>query len=300
MPDDKRSAIEILLISDTNYSPFLATTIASILANAEPDDALRFHIVDGGLTEEDRSKIEQMQLDRNFELVWYKPNLQNYLDSFRDDIKTFPVVVNYRLFLAKFLPDTLDKIIYMDVDVVALGSLRELWETSVDDVFLAAVADRNMRLSHRRDLGLPDDYPYFNSGVLLFNLKRWRDDAILEKLLDIAVEVRQAIDFPDQDVLNVYANRTAYRELDRRWNCHPRFYVKGESKILHFMGSRHRCPHLDILYGYAAQTPYGRLPMQGTGYKIKRALKRTGYNFLCFFLFRRKWRREFRKHFNLR
>lgn len=297
---NKREPIEILLVSDANYSAFLATTIVSILSNAAPDDRLRFHIVDGGMTQDDLDKIKELAQARQFEVEFYRPVLQSHCKAFRDDVKTFPVVVNYRLFLAKYLPSTLDKVLYMDVDVVALKSLRELWDVPLDDLFVGAIPDRNMRLSHRRDLGLPDDYPYFNSGVLLVNLKKWRDEAILEKLLEIANEIRQAIDFPDQDVLNVYAYRNGYKELDARWNSHPRNYDAKTSGILHYMGSRHRCPHLDLLYGYAAQTPYGKLPMQGTGYKLKRGLKRIGYNFLCFFLFRRKWRREFRKHFNLR
>ena len=297
---EKRETIEVMLVSDANYSAFLATTIVSILKNADPDDSIRFHIVDAGLDETDRAAIEELKASRDFDAVFYTPNLQEYAKFLCDDISTFPLVVNHRLFAPVFLPETLDKIVYMDVDVVVTSSLRELWKTPIDNAFIAAAPDKNMRLSHRKAIGLSEDFPYFNSGVLLMNLRKWREENITEKLLKIALEIKENIDFPDQDVLNVYAFRNGFQKLPDGWNVHPRDYVEGKTRLIHYMGSRQRCPHLDILYGYAALTPYGRLPMQERSYQFRRAIKRAICNILCFFFFPRKIRRAIRKRFNLR
>lgn len=294
------ATIDVMLVSDANYGAFLATTIASILKNAAPDDVLRFHIVDAGLEESDRAAVEELKNLREFDALYYEPDLREYAKYLCDDISTFPIVVNHRLFAPSFLPAELDRVLYLDVDVVVLASLREIWDVPLDDAFLAAAPDRNMRLSHRRAIGLDDKFPYFNSGVLLMNLRKWREDGITAALLKIALEIKDDIDFPDQDVLNVYAFRNGYRILPEGWNVHPRDYVEGKTRLLHYMGSRHRCPRLDILYGYAALTPYGRLPMQAPSYRMKRAIKRTICNALCFFFFPRKIRRAIRKRFNLR
>jgi lipopolysaccharide biosynthesis glycosyltransferase len=261
---------------------------------------LRFHIVDAGLEKSDRAAIKELKKIRSFEAIYYQPDLEEYAQYLCDDISTFPLVVNHRLFASSFLPEDLDKIVYMDVDVVVLASLRELWNLPLNDYFVAAAPDHNMRLSHRRAIGLPEDFPYFNSGVLVMNLRKWREDKITEKLLPIAVEIKDNIDFPDQDVLNVYAHRNGFMELPEGWNVHPRDYVEGQTRLLHYMGSRHRCPHLDILYDYTALTPYGQLPMQGLWYRIKRCCKRSVCNFLCFIFFPRKMRRAIRRRFNLR
>ena len=287
--------IEILLVSDTNYASYLATTLVSILKNAASDDILRFHIVDGGMTQDDINKIEQLKSVRDFEAIYYRPNIDEYLKYFRKDIDRFPVVVNYRLFLAKYLPETLDKIIYLDVAVIVLKSLRDLWETPLDGAFVAAIPDENIDMRHVKRLPLPDDYQYFNSGILLFNLKKWRDENILEQLLDVCVEIRDLIKLPDQDVLNVYASRTRYQKLPRRWNCHPRSYDEDDTVILHYMGVRYRLPRLDILFSYAAQTPYGKLPIQKKTYKFKRWLSRKKCQIVCLFLFKRKWRQKYRE-----
>ncbi len=299
--EPSRDPIEILLISDANYAAYLATTIVSILKNAAEDDVLRFHIVDAGLLESDLVKIEWLKKTRNFEVVYYKPNLKEYLNYFRNDIQTFPVVVNYRLFLAEFLPKTLDKIIYTDVDVVVLDSLRELWETPIDNMFVAAVPDQCVSLNHKHELNFSESYKCFYSGNLLVNLKKWREDNTLKELLDICLEIKDKIMYPDQDVLNVYGYRHGYLELSTRWCCHPKYYEENKTVILHYMGERRRLSHLDILFGYAAQTPYKKLPLQSVWFKIRRTLNRKRCQLVCLFLPKKKWRQNYRaKHIRYR
>ncbi|MBQ9813169.1 MAG: glycosyltransferase family 8 protein [Thermoguttaceae bacterium] len=297
---DIKEPIEILFASDSSYCPFMATAIASILKNAGTDDTFSFHIADGGLTEDDRQKIDELKKIRDFKLTYYRPNLREYLQYLCNDISTFPTVVNTRLFVEKFLPASLNKVIYLDADIVVLGSLSGLWETDLGDNFVAAVPDLNIRFSHQQELGLSDEFRYFNSGMLLVNLKKWREDSVLKKLLDICIEIKDVVEFPDQDPLNVYAYRTCYQELLRRWNCHPQDYVQGDTIVLHYMGNRHRCPNLPILYHYASITPYKRLPIQRFGYSIRRVAKRACFEFLCLFLRKKQWRKNLRKHFVLR
>jgi len=288
--------IDVLLVSDANYAAFLATTIASILKNADANDVLRFHIVDGGLKASDREKIEELKNIRSFELNFYTPDLSQYLPRLVGATGTaFPLLVYSRLFAARFLPTTIDKIVYMDIDVVVLKSLREFWDLPLEGKFCAAVPDRYMRESHPREIGLANDGRYFNSGVLLINLKKWRDEDAVERFFEIFAEKKETLCFPDQDALNLLADRWSYVVASGAWNCHPRDYVEGETAIIHYMGRRHHSPHLDILFGYAAATPYKRLPMQTTYYKITRRLKRLLASFLSIFLFRRKWRRSLRR-----
>ena len=70
------NAYHVLLVSDANYSAFLATTIVSILKNAAPEDRLVFHIVDSGLTQADRDSVEKLKEIRDFERIFYQPDLQ--------------------------------------------------------------------------------------------------------------------------------------------------------------------------------------------------------------------------------
>ena len=293
----ENGAIEVMLVSDANYCVFLTTAMASILTNAAPEDRIRFHIVDAGLAASSYDAIEKMKELRPCEIAYYKPNVR---DRVKTDGSRFPTAIYYRLFAPRFLPDSLDKVVYMDVDVAVLSSLRELWETPVDDVFVAAAVDRFMPPRRLLKIGLDENAVYFNSGLLVMNLKKWREENITDELFKIADDFKNCLEFPDQDLLNVYAYRNGYKLLSDEWNAHPKFYVEGKTKLVHFMGSRYNSPHIDILGKYAALTPFKRLPFQSPMFHVWYWIKRVVCSFLCLFVFRHRNRRILRKFFNLR
>lgn len=295
-----QSPIEILLVSDANYAAFLATTLESILENAGPADRFRFHIADGGLSKRDVKRLTEICEARPCELRFYQFDLTPYLDYFKQETPTFPPVVNYRMFCSKFLPDTLDKILYMDVDAAALKSLRPLWETPLDGKFLAAAQDREIPQEHLEKFDFPKEHVYFNSGILLLNLKKWREESIPEQLLEVCKEIQNRAAYADQDVLNVYASRRGYAKLPYCWNTHPKYYDENETAVMHYMGDRSALPHMDLLSAYAAKTPYQKLPFQRKRYYFRRFLKRKYCQLGCMFLFKRQWRKNFRKKFYYR
>ena len=285
---EKTDYIEVMLVCDENYGAFMATTIASILKNAAADDSLRFHIVDCGLEKPSFEAVEELKKLRPFEVVYYRHELPDYVYSIDTP---FPAVVYHRLFAPTFLPESLDKILYLDVDIAVTSSLRELWNTPLEGVFAAAATDRRISEEHCRSIGIENKADYFNAGVLLMNLKKWREDDVIKRLFNIVQEFKSLLTHADQDVLNIYASRYGVRLVSEDWNANPRDYVEGRSRLLHFMGSRRRCPHLDILYGYASLTTFKQLPMQRASYRIKLALCKI----LSLFLVRRKDRRRLRE-----
>ncbi|MBR0226651.1 MAG: glycosyltransferase family 8 protein [Thermoguttaceae bacterium] len=284
----KTDPIEVMLVCDENYGAFMATTMASILKNAAEDDSLRFHIVDCGLGNASLEAVEELKKLRPFDVVYYQHKLPDYVYS----IKTpFPAVVYHRLFAPTFLPESLDKILYLDVDIAVLASLRELWDASLDGVFAAAVTDRRIDEEHCRSIGIENKADYFNAGVLLMNLKKWREDDVVARLFEIIQEFEGRLFYADQDVLNIYASRYGLHLVSGDWNTNPLDYVEGQTRLLHYMGSRRHSPHLDVLFNYASLTTFRRLPMQRASFKIKRAICK----FLCLFLFRRKDRQFLRE-----
>lgn len=127
-------------------------------------------------------------------------------------------VMWYRLFLPALLPDA-QRVLYLDSDIVVLGSLRELWQMPLGGAPLAAVSDPWI-LGHRdwaRQLGLPNAASYFNSGVLLLDLERFRAEALAERVLEHGRRHAVQLRWADQDSLNAcLAGSQAV--LGPRWN----------------------------------------------------------------------------------
>lgn len=131
-----------------------------------------------------------------------------------------------RLFIGEAIPDH-PAALYLDADVLVLDDLRGLLRTTMDGASLAAVRDPEhpliglgFSLPGWRELGLPADRDYFNSGVLLFDLERCRATDLFGRCRRFLVERPQHVRFWDQDALN-WAVDDQWRRLDRRWNTFP-------------------------------------------------------------------------------
>jgi len=120
----------------------------------------------------------------------------------------------YRLLIPEALPQ-LDRCLYLDCDVVALGDIAELWDIKMPEAAIAAVRDCYV---DRENLKKYENIKcYFNSGVLLMDLRRWRNLHYIEKCLRLASNPELHKRFADQDLLNI-AFCDEVHVLHPRWN----------------------------------------------------------------------------------
>lgn len=135
-----------------------------------------------------------------------------------------------------------ERLLYLDVDVLCMSSLTELWETNLGGAALGAVRDpfgSAAGLPGAPDFMEPDD-PYFNSGILLIDVQEWLRSQITEKCFEYISGMRGEFRCPDQDALNVAAHRRWF-ELDSKWNYLINFdfdpqLAREYTGIVHFAG----------------------------------------------------------------
>ena len=110
----------------------------------------------------------------------------------------------YRLFLSDILPSAIEKVLYLDGDIIVRHSLLPLWNTDVSNYAAGTVmdvCDGDIKIYNR--LRYPYQKGYFNSGVLLINLKYWRDHHIVKEFVEYINHYPERIKQEDQDVMNV-------------------------------------------------------------------------------------------------
>lgn len=228
-----QSNIPIFLSSDNNYAPFVATTIASICDNTK--SFCEFYILDGGILKENQEKICELknQFD-NFSIEFISIDLDKY---FKDFIETPKITKSmYSRFLIPYLKPEIDKAIYTDVDIIAFGDIQEMYNEQLNDFALGACYEEffknDLNLVRQEYLNLRNTHKYFSSGNLLFDCKKWRDDNILDKLMQLGKKYRQNLKYPDQDLLNKYFD-TNYKVLDKKY-CYvdPWFSIDKDYKFI--------------------------------------------------------------------
>lgn len=138
-----------------------------------------------------------------------------------------------RFLAADLLPNSASRAIYLDSDLVVLDDIGGLWAVDLGGRAAGAVAELNWdgasAQDRLRDLGLASDQPYFNSGVLIIDLDRWRRDQIRKRLFDYVAPSGSKLLFHDQDALNVVLQNDV-RILDRRWNVQAMMYGRTVRK----------------------------------------------------------------------
>lgn len=196
----------ILVTLDRNYLKVLSVMLYS-LSQSDPEGVYTVYVVNNTLTEEDFASLSAL-LPRT-ELVNVQVSedlLQNAPVSDR-----YPTEMYYRLFAARYLPQQLERILYLDPDLVVLHSLRSLYQIDFDGKLFAAashIESRTFRELNRRRLHLSEHAKYLNSGVMMMNLALLRKESP-QTIIDYIQSHKATLLLPDQDVLNaLYADRT--------------------------------------------------------------------------------------------
>lgn len=194
--------MHIVFCLDNNYVPYCATTIASVIANNQEKE-ITFHLFVDGITDVNRKKLQEWVCGIERKCI-------KFYELSEDDFKDFPVgdayinlTTYFRLVIQDKLP-AIDKVIYLDCDTIVNGSLKELWNTEMGNCAVAGVRDRvndSIRLYNR--LRYPMHNGYVNAGVLLINLKKWREFHVFDKAKEIAKAMPKALKNHDQDIINI-------------------------------------------------------------------------------------------------
>lgn len=205
--------IHICLAPDNAYAMHAGVTVASVIANAAPDDYLHFYILDGGLTWENKEKLMQIVSSA---VRWGKAAMMEFVPVHISDkmpITALPIATFYRLKIPELI--AADKCLYLDSDTVVLRSLNALWNTPMNGKTIGLVADC-IEKEQKQKWGL--DF-YGNAGVLLMDLNKWRQTNGWRRCLDFCSHAWEKIALGDQDILN-NAFAGDIEPLDRRWNAH--------------------------------------------------------------------------------
>lgn len=220
-----RNSINILLSADNIYSIYMGVLIQSIIDNSSEKNNYDIIIFHTDISEENRKIISSLVDGRkNFSI--------RFTDiSVEIGERQFGIWAHYKKYNVYRLvaPDVLasyDKIVYLDSDIVVERDVAELYNTDVSNYLIAAVPeirvyswlDDENNILHEyfsKTLKLPKDHLYFNSGVLVYNLKKFRESCSGSYMLDVCAQ--RFWQYIDQDVLNIVcAGQTLY--LPMNWN----------------------------------------------------------------------------------
>lgn len=188
--------------TDNNYAQHCCAMLCSLF---ETNKDLRFvvHILTNELNNDIKTSLEELAKRYNNELKFYIVD-ETQLEGLQyREKRPLTKAAYYRILLPSIIPSDIDKILYLDCDMIVLQSVEELFDIDIDEYALAATTDSSpFSEIHRRQLGFDMNSKAFCSGIMLINLKYWRGHNAQNRLIEFSKQKRYPVYLHDQDALN--------------------------------------------------------------------------------------------------
>lgn len=216
--------INICLSADENYIKYAGVVIASVLKNAKVSDTYKIFILTDGVSDESRAEILSLSgLKENSEIKIVEISPKDFEDySSASTHEYLSMATFYRLKIASLLPE-LEKIIYLDCDIVVRRDIAELFDIDLGKNIAGGIRDVAAKKMTKRDK-LESNAHYINGGVVIFDCKKMRDENIESKFLEYVKTNGDSIRLGDQQIIN-YVLQGRIKEIDSLWNVQVSNFV---------------------------------------------------------------------------
>lgn len=203
-----RNALNFAFGIDSKFARPMGVAMTSIILNNQERDIV-FHIFTDGLQNSDLERLNLLVQEYDAVVIIYQVDVA----KFKNLRATFqwPHAIYYRFVAGKELYGLVDKILYLDADVICLHQLQTLFDMDLEGKTVAAVKDEDICESpaYMKKINMAGNV-YFNSGVLYIDVNQWNSKSISERAFELLDKNQHLYDFPDQDVLNVLLNNDTY------------------------------------------------------------------------------------------
>lgn len=247
----------IVSAADERFAPHFASMLHSAWTH---NPLAQFYLLDCGLKLQTLCKLATFAADNAIQLITVP------VDTGRFDglptTKFFSSAIYARLLIHELLPD--ERVIYLDADTLVVSSLEPLWRADMCGAIIAGVLD---------EAGDDEDFetPYVNSGVLVLDLRRWREHRVSPLVIEY-ISGRH-LELPDQSAINaVCANQIML--LDDSWNYRVsgRQRLMRRPRIIHFTGLLKPWLYSNVAFAqlyehHRSQTPFPMLELPRIGYR---------------------------------
>lgn len=285
--------LSIVVVTDDHYTVLLAALIKSIESNIRKGQKIDMYVVEDNVTEASKKKL-RLSTDENITtLIWKKmasiitSDIKLPLDS-----SSAPLNIYMRLLIPYFIPKEIERVLFMDVDMIVRKDISLLFEYDISDYVVGAVWDPVIRtfdapwggVSNYAELGLDGKSKYFNAGLLLINTRKWVEENVTQRVFNFISDNLKYAEFKDQYGLNaILVNR--WLELDPLWN-HFRTIDHPDPYLIHYIHQKPIYKSYDyddnqeykrIFFSYLNQTQWKNFkPIGESKQNFKKAKNKLG------------------------
>jgi lipopolysaccharide biosynthesis glycosyltransferase len=241
----ERKSIELFVVysCDDNYAQHVGISMISLFETNKNFNSIEINLIDNNISETNKLHLKNIckMYNRTIEFIPFD-KIYNRLNL--NMTHSISLSSYARLFLASMLPNTVDKVLYLDSDSLIASDLSELWQTDLKNYYVAGVKDTVSDLT-KINVGLKPEQPYINAGMLLINLKKWRESNIENQFIKFIERANGDVFHHDQGTINGVLNKKMVL-LHPKFNVMTTFFTMKREDILKYYGLRDYYTELEL------------------------------------------------------
>jgi lipopolysaccharide biosynthesis glycosyltransferase len=232
---------------DNDYIILMGALLKSIEVHHKTPEHIDVYLAGNNISDTSKKMMLESVDPKMFTIYW--KTMQEVIPpgmALPYDRNLFPATVYMRLFLPYVIPKEVKKVLYMDVDMIALEDISNIWNTDLGDSVIGAVVDCRVTtldndwggVLNFKELGLDGKHPYVNSGLQLMNTEKYREAKMAERIIaSINNNVKYA-QYAEQYALNTILPSIKWIELPKKWNYFSTEEFDGEQGIIHYISRK--------------------------------------------------------------
>ncbi len=225
--------MNIMIVTNSAYLSYAYTMLHSLF-RSHPGEPMRICLPYEDLRKEELIKLGEF-CERHGSVL-----LPLYVGTeFKEKVQSrngINVETYYRILAMDLLPSDMERILYLDVDMIIRGSLRPLYDADLSGKAFAVCEDifgkiNGFHEANKYRMGIPKEYSYFNAGVMLYHLSYLREVNACSALLERVYKDYERYEYNYQDVMNeMFYDRLLFAGWDQ-YNCPPAWYYMDQAAL---------------------------------------------------------------------
>lgn len=220
--------LNVLVQSDEKYAPFAGVMLTSLFKNNQDIGQITVYLMTSDMSKKNRDRFQILaeQYHREIKFVDSK-EIDSLMEAYHAPRWRGSYTAYYRLFALSIIEDEIDRLVYLDADMVVIGSLSELITCDLGDNILGMCLE--IAGIHAKLIKSDSKY-YYNSGMVVFDVKKWIECRGTDRVIEHMNNVHAAYPYPDQDMINLLFSKSI-ATMSPKYNFFPTAYAFEDPNI---------------------------------------------------------------------
>ena len=216
--------MNILYQCNDKYAPYCGVSITSLFENNKEAKSICVFILEDEIKDENKEKFNSLAKKYGREIHFI--STERLIQKMKDlGIAPYrgSYTANFKMFINEYIPDDVDRLLYIDSDTIVDGGLTDLFSVDMGGKPIGMCMD-SLVGEYKKCIGMENVEKYYNSGVLFFDVKEWKNQKCSENIVEHTKTVRAHYPAPDQDLINLTV-REDIVQLPIKYNMEPAVYM---------------------------------------------------------------------------